>query len=112
VGKRLHLLFALIKKPENVVGNYPEADERLKGEGAAHRHVRDRVSGQHPDARVQPADDPMEHDGPVQPRDPAVVPARAGPGVGYADHCEQGDVEAGLARFGKLGVERLCDHGP
>ena len=106
------MIGSAIEKPKNVVGHYPEADERLEGERAAHGHVGNRVCGEHADARVQPADDPVEHDGPMQPAYPGLVLAGARAGVGYADHCEQGDVEASLARFGELGVERLCDHGP
>ena len=106
------MIGSAIEKPKNVVGHYPEADECLEGERSAHGHVGHRVGGQHPDARVQPAHDPVEHDGPMQPAYPGLVLAGARAGVGYADHCEQGYVEARLARFGKLGVERLCDHGP
>ena len=95
-----------------MVGHYPEADERLQGERASHGHVGDRVGGQHPEARVQPAHDPVEHDGPVQPAYPVLVAAPAGAGVGQTDDCEQGYVESSLARLGELGVERLCDHGP
>ena len=105
------MIGSAIEKPKNVVGHYPEADERLEGERAPNGHVGDRVGGQHPDARVQPTNDPVEHDGPVQPAYPGLVPAGAGAGVGYADHCEQRYVEARLARLGELGVERLCDHG-
>ena len=91
-------------------GHYSEADECLEGERAAHDHVGDRVGGQHPDARVQPADDPVEHDSGVEDGDPAVVTAPAGTGVGQTDHCEQSDVEAGLAYLGEVGVEHLCEH--
>ena len=105
------MIGSAIEKPKNVVGHYPETDERREGERAPHGHLGHRVGGQHPDARVQPADDPVEHDGPVQPAYPGLVPAGAGASVGYADHCEQGDVEASLARFGELGVEGLGDHG-
>ena len=92
-------------------GHDPEADECLEGERASHGHVSHRVGGQHPDARVQPTHDPVEHDGAVQPGNPVVVAAGAGPGVGQTYHCEQSDVEAGLAHLGELGVECLCDPG-
>ena len=95
-----------------MIGHNPEADEGLEGERAAHGHVCDRVGVQHPDAGVQPSHYPVEHDGPVQPAYPALVSAPAGAGVGQTDDCEQGYVEARLARLGELSVERVCDHGP
>ncbi len=100
----------MIEQPQDVEGDDSKANEGLHCEHPTNLHLGYWVGGQHADSRVEPAYDPVEHDGAVQPGNPSLVAPRAGTDPSAAYDREEHEIEGSLAELGNVRIESLGDH--